>query len=304
MSPPGMSRTASPTNKVVTGAYRLMNIASLFGWLVVAGLLIVAVWILVQPALTRRRHGRIAARPLSTMHERLLHECIPLYRRMPPETARRLRGQLNIFLHEKRFHGCEGFEVDDRVRIAIAANACLLRLQSDADCFPQVREILIYPTAFWVRHRQPDADGLVADQPSLLAGEAWQQGRVILSWEDVAATLAGDDSNVVVHEFAHQVDFENPGADGAPPMTDYSDWAAVFTDEFERLCETGSTVIDPYGAENPAEFFAVATETFVQMGDALAEHHPDLHRLLRDYYQIDTANMRASGGYPESRDVL
>lgn len=273
-----------------------MNVATLVGWLVVAGLLAAAVGILVRPAITRWHQSRLAARPTTDAHERLLRECVPAYNRMPPAFAEQMRRQLNVFLHEKRFHGCDGFEIDDRVRIAIAGHACMLRLQPDADCFPQVHDILVYPTAFWVRHTQPDEAGLVQDQPSLLAGEAWQQGRVILSWEDVTTAIDGGQSNVVVHEFAHQMDFENPAAEGAPPMADYSDWAEVLAAEFQRLRATGSTVIDPYGAHNPAEFFAVATETFMQTGTDLARHHPDLYRLLRDYYKIDTADLRAPGG--------
>jgi Mlc titration factor MtfA (ptsG expression regulator) len=115
---------------------------------------------------------------------------------------------------------------------------------------------------------------------------------VILSWEDVAAALDGADYNVVVHEFAHQLDYDAPGTVGAPALADYRDWAAAFSEAFEILRRDGSPVIDPYGAEDPAEFFAVAVEAFIQCPDELAAAHPDLYRVLADYLAIDPARGR------------
>lgn len=261
----------------------------LFGWVLVAGLLVAAAFTVIQPWLARRRRARLAERPLTAEHERLLRRTVPVYEHLKTELAERLRRQVSVFLQKKRFLGCNGFDVDDTALVAIAGHACLLRLQPGADCYPELREILVYPTAFWVQHEHPDELGLVPDDPDLLAGEAWQQGRVILSWEDIEAALDGAPYNVVVHEFAHQVDFESPGAEGAPQLDDYAEWGAVFTEEFQRLQESGSPVLDAYGAENPAEFFAVATETYIQEGEALASHHAALYRLLRDYFLIDTA---------------
>lgn len=259
------------------------------GWLIVAAALVLAAWLLLQPLWAARQRRRLAARPLPASWRELLRRDVPLYRHLPPPLAERFEGQVQVFCAEKRFHGCDGFALDERAQLAVAGHACLLRLQPGADCYPEVREILLYPTAFWVHHEQPDEFGLVDDEPDLLAGEAWQHGRVILSWEDIAGALAGEPHNVVVHEFAHQVDFESPGAEGAPQLADYGEWARVFTHEFERLRANGSPVIDAYGAENPAEFFAVAAEAYIQDGPELAHHHGELYRLLRDYFLIDTA---------------
>lgn len=242
--------------------------------------------IFVRPVLAARRRW---AALLTPDQERRLAEVVPLYRRLPASARERLAERTAAFLAHVRFVGCGGVEIDDDMRLAVAGQACLLCLRDGADVFPGVREILIYPDAFWVRHEDPDDLGLVDDEPQLLSGEAWEQGRVILSWEDVAAALDGADYNVVVHEFAHQLDYDAPGTVGAPALADYSDWAAAFGEAFETLRRDGSPVIDPYGAENPAEFFAVAAETFVQRPDELAAAHPELYRVLADYLAIDPA---------------
>ncbi|MDN5862990.1 MAG: zinc-dependent peptidase [Salinisphaera sp.] len=248
-----------------------------------------ALWLFLQPLFSRRRRRRLEQRPLPGPWRRQLQAALPRHLRLAPPLQRRLEARVQVFLDGKRFHGCAGFAIDDEVRLTIAAHACLLRLQPEADCYPGVREILVYPSAFWVHHPQPDEFGLVDDAPDLLAGEAWQQGRVILSWEDVTAAVGGGPGNVVVHEFAHQLDFETDTTVGAPALADYGDWATVFSAEFERLRAAGSPVLDAYGAEKPAEFFAVAAEAYVQSGAELARYHPELYRLLREYFVIETA---------------
>lgn len=242
--------------------------------------------IFARPVLAARRRRRAA---LSPDQARRLASAVPLYPRLSAAARERLARRTAAFLAHVRFVGCNGIEVDEDMRLAIAGQACLLCLQDDADTFPWVREILVYPDAFWVRHEAPDELGLVSDEPRLLAGEAWEEGRVILSWDDIAAGLDGADHNVVVHEFAHQLDFDAPGTVGAPALADYRDWAAAFGEAYETLLEEGSPVIDPDGAENPAEFFAVAAEAFVQRPDELAEAHPRLYRVLADYLTIDPA---------------
>jgi Mlc titration factor MtfA (ptsG expression regulator) len=112
---------------------------------------------------------------------------------------------------------------------------------------------------------------------------------VILSWEDVEAALEGDPVNVPAHEFAHQLDDENPGHEGAPLLADYTRWSKVMAAAYDTLCRKGSKVLDDYGTEGPSEFFAVATEAYFQSGAALRKHHRELYELLRDYYLLDTA---------------
>ncbi|MES1944786.1 hypothetical protein PC39_11742 [Salinisphaera sp. PC39] len=242
--------------------------------------------IFARPVLAARRRRRAA---LSPDQARRLADAVPLYPRLPTAARERLARRTAAFLSHIRFVGCDGIEIDETMRLAVAGQACLLCLRDGADVFPWVREILIYPDAFWVHHEAPDELGLVDDEPRLLAGEAWDEGRVILSWSDISEALAGADHNVVVHEFAHQLDFDAPGTVGAPALADYGDWAAAFGEAYEQLRREGSPVIDPYGAENPAEFFAVAAEAFVQRPDELAAAHPRLYRVLADYLTIDPA---------------
>jgi hypothetical protein len=254
--------------------------------------------IFARPALAARRRRDATLTP---EQERRLAKVVPLYRRLPRPTRKRLAARTAALLAHLRFVGCGGVEIDDDMRLAIAGQACLLCLRDGADVFPWVREILVYPDAFWVRHEHPDELGLIDDDPQLLAGEAWEEGRVILSWEDVAAALNGADHNVVVHEFAHQLDYDAPGTIGAPALADYQDWAAALGETFEILKRDGSPVIDPYGAENPAEFFAVGVEAFVQRPDELAEAHPNLYRVLADYLAIDPASMNTGSGTRPTR---
>jgi Mlc titration factor MtfA (ptsG expression regulator) len=132
-----------------------------------------------------------------------------------------------------------------------------------------------------------------------LLGESWETGSVILSWDSVVAGArnADDGMNVTIHEFAHQLDQEN-GTDGVPVLKDraaYRQWAEVFERNYEELVEDvedgkgPEPLIDPYGATNPAEFFAVASETFFEESEDLRKEHPDLYEQLRNYYGLDPA---------------
>ena len=198
--------------------------------------------------------------------------------------------QVEIFLTEKRFVGCNGLVVEDAMRVAVAGLACLLILRPAAAVFPALHSVLLYPDAFLVMHDEPDELGLVSDHPVEQIGESWQDDRVVLSWADVQAALAGDEVNVVAHEFAHQLDDETPETEGAPALADYSQWSAVMAREFERLQRhRRPPVLDAYGAESPGEFFGVVTEAFFQRGPKLRQHHAELYQLLRDYYRLETA---------------
>lgn len=205
--------------------------------------------------------------------------------RLTPPLRQRFEAQVGEFLRSKRFYGCSGLAVTDEMRLVIAGMACLLILRPGARVFPELRSVLLYPTAFWVRHEEPDDIGLVYDEEVLQLGESQEWGRVVLSWEDVEAALAGDPVNVVVHEFAHQLD----EGEGAPALRDHARWSTVMKQAYEELCARGSQVLDEYGTEGPAEFFAVATESYFQQGAALREHHPALYDLLKGYYLVATA---------------
>jgi len=234
--------------------------------------------------------------PLPERWRALLQQRLPQYPLLTPELRARFEPRVMEFLGKKKFYGCNDLVVTEEMRVLIAGMACLLILRPDARVYPDLRSVLLYPTAFWVRHEEPDEDtGLVYEDEVLQIGESQDWGRVILSWEDAEAALAGDPVNVPAHEFAHQLDDENPGHEGAPVLADYTQWSKVMGAAFKQLKRKGSPVLDDYGTQGPSEFFAVATEAYFQSGRALRQHHRELYELLRDYYLLDTA-LGAPGG--------
>ena len=266
-------------------------------WAVIA--ILIAIALIVGPLTTlkiisNRRDAAVPVPPAG-LRESLLR-LLPVLSHLPAELRERHAQRVALFLKHKTFVGCDGLQVEDDMRIAIAALACLLVLQPDAlrgGLFPAVRKILLYPDAFLVPVTEPDELGLVDDEPQERIGESWQGDRVVLSWADVQAALQGDEVNVVVHEFAHQLDDESLSAEGAPNLPDYQRWSDVMQQEFERLQrQRRPRVLDPYGATSPAEFFGVVTEAFIQRGAELAQHHPQLYELLRDTFGYDTRNWR------------
>ncbi len=240
---------------------------------------------------TRRRKLRRERAPFLPEWRLTLKKHLPWLARLTPEQRVLHERRTQEFLSDIRFVGCNGLKLTDEMRLLIAGMACLLILRPEAHVYRGLQAVLVYPAAFWVRHEEPDELGLVDDGPQLQIGESWNGERVILSWQDVEAALAGDPVNVLVHEFAHQLDDENPGTLGAPRLADYSQWSRVMKAEYERLQRRASPVLDDYGLEGPQEFFAVATEAYFQSGAELWREHPKLYQLLRDYYLIDTAEM-------------
>ena len=236
-------------------------------------------------------------RPVPEAWPTVFAQNVPLYARLPPEDQVELQGHMQVLLAEKRFEGCNDLEITDEICATIAAQACLLLLHRHTDYYPRVSSILVYPTAFVVPLVEEEEDGIVvteSEEPRV--GEAWSEGTVILSWEDVLddANDVHDGSNVVLHEFAHQLDMEDEHANGAPILSEpssYVDWARVLGSEYRVLRSKaqrgGQTVLDTYGAEDPAEFFAVATECFFERPGALKIAHPDLYAQLQHYYQQD-----------------
>ncbi|WP_020647894.1 zinc-dependent peptidase [Solimonas variicoloris] len=238
----------------------------------------------------RRRRARASAPRLPDGWRARLDARVPQAALVPAALRERYEARVEAFVARKRFIGCNGLVVDDDMRLTVAGLAALLLLRDDATLFPAVRSVLLYPAAFLVRHEEPDELGLVDDEPVEQIGESWQGDRVILSWEDVEAALAGDAVNVVIHEFAHQLDDENPWSEGAPPMADYTQWSQVMQREYERLQRhRRPPVLDPYGAESPGEFFGVVSEAFFQRPVELRRHHAELYALLARYYRLDPA---------------
>jgi Mlc titration factor MtfA (ptsG expression regulator) len=256
----------------------------------------VAAWLVSEPFLVARRRRRLRARPFPPAWREILHRRFPLYRRLPEALRSQLEGHMQVFLAEKSFSGCDGVEIDDEVRVTIAAQACLLILNRTTGYYPALHRILVYPSAFIVERLRPEPSGVLQEHREVLSGESWTNGQVVLSWQDVVdgASIADDGRNVAIHEFAHQLDQEKGFANGAPLLgrrERYSRWSRVLGDEFARLRERAFTMqpslLSDYGATNPAEFFAVASEVFFEQPGPMAAQHPELYRELCDLYRVD-----------------
>lgn len=204
-----------------------------------------------------------------------------------------LRELTTWFLHSKAINGVQGLEVTLEMRVAVAAQACLLILNLDTDCFEGWVEVILYPGAFKVNHEQRDGTGLVHNDANVLSGEAWLRGPVILSWDDVERDSyhSNPGRNVVLHEFAHKLDGLNGVANGLPPLRrrmNRESWAEDFSTAYDALCAqvaTGvSACINPYAATSPAEFFAVSCEYFFTAPDILKDCYPGVHRQLTLFY--------------------
>lgn len=262
------------------------------GTLVVLGLALAAA-LLLQPRWRERRRARLRAQPFPAAWRRILRRRVPLAARLPWPLRRRLEGHIQVFLAEKPFIGCQGQRVDDEVRVTIAAQACLLLLgAARPPMFPALRQLLVYPDAFVVDRVRAAPGGVVQDQRQVLAGESWQHGQVILSWADVrdGAADPGDGRNVVLHEFAHQIDQHHGSADGRPwrpGAPARARWDAVMGGLFARLQLQPSALIGAYAASDRAELFAVLTELFFEQPQALADEAPAAYRELADLYRVD-----------------
>lgn len=251
--------------------------------------------LLTYLAYTRWRDRAIHRRPFPPAWLAVLQEALPVYSALAPEQQARLQDMVKFFIDRKKFYGCNGLSITDEIRVIIAAEACLLLLNRGGPLYPGLKSILVYPTGFRVDREEYRHNGTVASAQHSLLGESWSNGRVVLSWDDVTRGVAdfSDGHNVVLHEFAHQLDAESGVTNGAPPLrsNSYPVWAAVFTENFKDLELRSSrgmpTVMDKYGASNPAEFFAVATETFFEKPRQLYKRRPELYEELKCYYKLD-----------------
>lgn len=259
-----------------------------------AGLL-VAAWLMARPWLVAWRR-RIRSRPFPAAWQAILRSRVPLASRLPAALRTQLEEIIQVFLAEKSFVGCDGLAITDEMRVTIAAQAGLLLLNRPNHGYPGLHEILVYPGPFIVNRLRRDAIGLLQDETRVLAGESWARGQVVLSWPDVLEGAADehDGRNVVIHEFAHQLDQEKGYANGAPDLVGfqrYPRWSRVLAQEYGalqgRLANQESTLLDPYAATDPAEFFAVCSEVFFERPRQMASEHPALYDELSRYYRTD-----------------
>ncbi len=244
-----------------------------------------------------RRRRQLRSQQFPEPWRRIIETNVSFFTRLSSPDRDELIGHLQVFLAEKHFEGCAGVEITDEIRLTIASQACLLLLHRKTDYFPFLITILVYPTTY------------LAEENRHLHGEVWQEGAMprsgetgrllntmVLAWDAVqyGAADASDGKNVVLHEFAHQLDFENHATDGTPALETRQQqltWAQVMRTEFASLRAadvTGiPTLLDTYGATNPAEFFAVAVEAFFEQPYALKTQHPRLYSELQQFFRQD-----------------
>lgn len=259
-------------------------------------LLIPAAFIFIRRKVKLSRRRSAFEKPLPRHLEKLVDE-IPLCRKIPQALRTELRGHINVFLSEKSFEGCRGQVVNDEMKLKIAAQACVLLLNRNTDYFPRLTSLLIYPDAYWVNDNYEMAGQAIRGRTVNL-GESWEQGAVVLSWKQISDELADENCghNLVLHEFAHQIDAEDGFLNGLPDLGEgasYGKWADVFEREYDDLRDGTFSgvedVIDDYGAEDPAEFFAVVTEGFFMKPLDMRRAHPELYSELVKFYRLDPA---------------
>jgi Mlc titration factor MtfA (ptsG expression regulator) len=247
--------------------------------------------------ITGLRRKRLQNRPMTPEWLEILKQRFSLYSRLSEEDRAELRGHIQVFVAEKRFEGGSGLIITDEKRLVVAAHACTLLLHRKTDYYPGLSSIIIYPAEFLAPFREVDELGIVSEGIDRRSGESWQEGALVLSWEDIEAgeldVHAG--YNVVIHEFAHQLDAE----DGITSCGQFrprngSTWDRILEQEYLRLQRDAAhgrtTLLDPYGAESRAEFFAVATECFFEIPRRFRECIPRLYAELAGYFKQDPAS--------------
>ncbi|MEP7327793.1 MAG: M90 family metallopeptidase [Betaproteobacteria bacterium] len=255
----------------------------------------VIVWLLRVPLFAELRRRRVRRQSFPASWREILRVHVPYFRAMPADLQLQLKKHIQVFLAEKVFIGCSGLTITETMRVSIAAQACLLILNRRGANFDNLTQILVYPDAFVVDRARTDGAGVLQAGRHVLAGESWSLGQVVLSWQDAVdgAVVTDDGRNVVIHEFAHQLDQQNGRANGAPLLhkAQRARWAAVMGAEFAALQQQAHAeapaLLNFYGATDPAEFFAVASEVFFEQPQRLAHEHGALYRELSDYYRVN-----------------
>lgn len=243
----------------------------------------------------RRRRQKLTARPFPAEWESTLRGNASFFWQLSPSEQAHVRHAIQIFVAEKNWEGCGGQPMSDVQRVTIAAQMARMTLGQRQETFDDVLSILLYPDTYLAKSQDLIGSTIVEGDSARL-GEAWYRGPVILSWVDVLATAREENygHNVVIHEFAHQLDMRNGRhADGIPPIEDpqqAQQWLAIAQRDFQRLialCRSGThSVLDCYGTTNQAEFFAVASEAFFELPEQLQSEWPDLYNLLSRFYGI------------------
>jgi Mlc titration factor MtfA (ptsG expression regulator) len=260
---------------------------------------------------TRWRRARVLKR--ATLDADLWRRTVnryPFLQALTDAEHARLRDQVILFLHDKSVQGAAGLRIRDEIRMSIAAQACMLILNLDFDYYRGWSEVIVYPDEFVSEYDYVDENGVVHEVREPMTGESWPQGPVILSWADAKEAGRGGGYNVVIHEFAHKLDMLNGDANGFPPLhADMSRdaWSRSFGAAYDGFCRRvdrgEETLIDSYAAESPAEFFAVMSEAFFELPNAVRTSYPEIYHQFAMFYRQDPA-LRTQPDAARAPDLL
>ncbi len=248
--------------------------------------------------LREKKRRKLRSAPFPEAWLDYLDENVPHYAALSDYEQEVLRQNLRIFIAEKHWEAFGDLVLTEEMQVTVAAQACLLTLNLPECFYPNVRSIFLYPASYRVRTRSVNPAGVVTEGRSYRLGEAWHGGPVVLSWQDVlAGGLDPDDGrNVVFHEFAHKLDMLDGSVDGTPRVHEdsaYGRWYAAMRLEWERLRGERDPdrpgILDPYGAQDAGELFAVATEAFFERPVELRHWHAELYAVLAEYYRQNPA---------------
>lgn len=266
-------------------------------WFFIIAFSLIVCYFIWRQAKKYQRQGLIN-KPLPAQWQQILNKNVLLYKKLPGDLKKALCGHIQVFLSEKKFYGCAGLEISDEIRVTIAAFACMLLLNRDTNYYPGFKSIFVYPSTYIATIKT--WDGVVESvQQNVRLGESWQRGPIVLAWDSVrqGALDIKDGHNVVLHEFAHKLDEADGSMDGTPLLSQrshYVSWARVMQKEYDKLQRRVNkgrqSVMDKYGATEPAEFFAVLTETFFEKPKQLQRKHPRLYEEVKQFFQVDPAS--------------
>ena len=257
--------------------------------------LLIAIGLFFHFRLKRRARAALLATPLNPERRDVIESDVPILHRLPSSLRQKLEGKINLFLDQVKFHGCGGLQITEKVKLLIAAQACLLVINSEF-WYDHLTTVLVYPDTFVSGQKMHS--GFVVSENIPVRGESWYRGPVILSWKDSQQDTLNyrERNNVVIHEFAHQIDNLTGFPNGIPPLNkgqDFKNWETVFLSAYntyvQAIEDDSRTFISmiSYGAKNHEEFFAVAVEAFFQCPDILKFEMPDFYRQLSELFQLD-----------------
>lgn len=250
-----------------------------------------------------RRRRRLSTEPFPAEWLRIIEGNCRHFAGLNTSEQKRLLRDTRWFLAEKKIQGAFGLTLTDEMRVTIAAHASLMGLGFPDPPFDRLISVIVRSESYVMQTTRSYGAGLEIVSDEARIGEAWRHGPVVLSWEDIQQQCRDepDGRNVILHEFAHLLDMLNVEIDGVPVLNSdqqYREWKEVTGAEYARLVRETKrgreTLIDPYGAESPIEFFAVVSECFFEEGAELGEEHPGLYKVFRDYYRQDPARRSVS----------